>query len=170
MSRNTIRWTFLAGLSEARQRIRIVTPYFLPDSDLITALSLAAMRGVTVDIVLPQKNNLFYMAWASRALLDELAASGCQIWMTDGPFDHAKMMTVDGVWASIGSANWDPRSLRLNFEFNLECFSPDFVGSLEEIIDQKIANAKQETISTLRNRPISLKLRDNAARLLSPYL
>ncbi len=170
MNRNTIRWTFLAGLSEARQHIRIVTPYFLPDSDLITALSLAAMRGVLVDIVLPQKNNLFYMAWASRAILDELAASGCRIWMTDGPFDHAKMMTVDGIWASIGSANWDPRSLRLNFEFNLECFSPEFVGNLEGIIDQKVKTAEQETISTLRNRPLSVKLRDNAARLLSPYL
>ncbi len=170
MSRNTIRWTFLAGLTEARSHIRIVTPYFLPDSDLITALSLAAMRGVTVDIVLPQKNNLFYMAWASRALLDELAASGCKIWMTDGPFDHAKMMTVDGIWASIGSANWDPRSLRLNFEFNLECFSPDLAGTLETIIDEKIANACQETLATLRGRPLSVKLRDNTARLLSPYL
>jgi len=170
MSRNTIRWTFLAGLSEARHHIRIVTPYFLPDSDLITALSLAAMRGVTVDIVLPQKNNLFYMAWASRALLDELASSGCQIWMTDGPFDHAKMMTVDGIWCSIGSANWDPRSLRLNFEFNLECFSPELVGTLETTIDEKIATARQETVATLRGRPLSVKLRDNAARLLSPYL
>ncbi len=170
MSRNTIRWMFLAGLSEARHQIRIVTPYFLPDSDLITALSLAAMRGVIVDIVLPQKNNLFYMTWASRALLDELAGSGCRIWMTDGPFDHAKMMTVDGIWASIGSANWDPRSLRLNFEFNLECFSPKLVGELEAIIDEKIATAKQETMATLRGRPLSVKLRDNAARLLSPYL
>ncbi len=170
MRRNTIRWMFLAGLSEARNHIRIVTPYFLPDSDLITALSLAAMRGVIVDIVLPQKNNLFYMTWASRAVLDELAGSGCRIWMTDGPFDHAKMMTVDGMWASIGSANWDPRSLRLNFEFNLECFSPQFVGSLEEIIDQKIESARQETVRTLRDRPLSVRLRDNAARLLSPYL
>ncbi|MEQ9244441.1 MAG: phospholipase D-like domain-containing protein, partial [Nitratireductor sp.] len=128
------------------------------------------MRGVRVDIVLPQKNNLFYMAWASRALLDELASSGCQIWMTDGPFDHAKMMTIDGIWCSIGSANWDPRSLRLNFEFNLECFSPELVGTLEATIDEKIATAKQETVATLRERPLSVKLRDNAARLLSPYL
>jgi cardiolipin synthase A/B len=170
MNRNTIRWTFLAGLSEARNHVRIVTPYFLPDSDLITALSLAAMRGVIVDIVLPKKNNLFYMAWASRALLDELAASGCRIWMTDGPFDHAKIMTVDNIWTSIGSANWDPRSLRLNFEFNLECFSPELATELDTIIDQKIASAKQETVATLRARPLSVRLRDNAARLMSPYL
>lgn len=170
MSRNTIRWTILAALTEAREHIRIVTPYFLPDAELITALSLAAMRGVTVDIVLPGKNNLFYMTWATRALLDELAHAGCRIWKSTGPFDHAKLMTVDKSWSLIGSANWDPRSLRLNFEFNLECYSVKLADELDQVIDAKIAAATPETTKTLRNRPISVRLRDNLARLMSPYL
>ncbi|PCJ68358.1 MAG: cardiolipin synthase [Rhodobiaceae bacterium] len=170
MHRNTIRWTLLAALSQARHQIRIVTPYFLPDTDLMTALSLAAMRGVVVDIVMPQKNNLFYMAWAGRAQLDDLAASGCRIWMSDGPFDHAKIMTVDGLWSLVGSANWDPRSLRLNFEFNLECYDPSLAQELNAFIDDKIANATRETAELLRARPLAVRLRDNLARLMSPYL
>lgn len=170
MSRNTIRWTLLAALSEAEAHVRIVTPYFLPDSDLTTALSLAAMRGVKVDIVLPEKNNLFYMTWASRAQLDGLIAAGCKVFMSTGPFDHAKMMTVDGLWSLIGSANWDPRSLRLNFEFNLECFSGDLAGSLDSIIDEKMHTATPVTLKALRERPVSTKLQDNLARLMSPYL
>lgn len=170
MHRNTIRWTLLAALSQARHQIKIVTPYFLPDTDLITALSLAAMRGVTVDIIMPQKNNLFYMAWAGRARLDELAASGCRIWMSDGPFDHAKVMTVDGLWSLVGSANWDPRSLRLNFEFNLECYDPALAEELNTFIDDKIVNASRETRELLHARPLGVRLRDNLAHLMSPYL
>ncbi len=170
MNRNTIRWTLLAALSQARNHIRIVTPYFLPDTDLLTALSLAAMRGVVVDIVMPQKNNLFYMAWAARAQLDELATSGCRIWMSAGPFDHAKIMTVDGIWSLVGSANWDPRSLRLNFEFNLECYGEGLARELDAIIEEKIDGASRETVETLHARPLSTRLRDNFARLMSPYL
>jgi cardiolipin synthase A/B len=170
MHRNTIRWTLLAALFQAQKSVRIVTPYFLPDSDLMTALSLAAMRGVSVDIVLPQRNNLFYMAWASRSQLDELASSGCQIWKSDGPFDHAKIMTIDGGWSLIGSTNWDPRSLRLNFEFNMECYDGDLAGQLDNIIAEKITGATQETLEILRARSLPIKLRDNLARLMSPYL
>lgn len=170
MHRNTIRWTLLAALFQAQKTVRIVTPYFLPDSDLMTALSLAAMRGVTVDIVLPKKNNLFYVAWASRSHLDELADSGCNIWKSDGPFDHAKIMTVDGTWSLIGSANWDPRSLRLNFEFNMECYDETLARQLGQIIDQKISSAEAETLKILRARTLPVRLRDNLARLMSPYL
>ncbi|MBO6543957.1 MAG: cardiolipin synthase [Alphaproteobacteria bacterium] len=170
MSRNTIRWTILAALTEAREQVRIVTPYFLPDAELITALSLAAMRGVSVDIVLPGKNNLAYMTWATRALLDELIQAGCRIWKSTGPFDHAKLMTVDRSWSLVGSANWDPRSLRLNFEFNLECYSVNLAAELNQAIDTKIATATAETAKSLKNRALSTKLRDNIARLMSPYL
>lgn len=170
MHRNTIRWTLLAALTQAQHTIRIVTPYFLPDSNLMTALSLAAMRGVKVDIILPQKNNLFYVAWAGRSLLDDLASSGCNIWKSSGPFDHAKIMTVDSAWSLIGSANWDPRSLRLNFEFNLECYDGRLADQLDSIIDSKIASATRETTKVLRARSLPVKLRDNLARLMSPYL
>ena len=128
------------------------------------------MRGVSVDIVLPGKNNLAYMTWATRALLDELIQAGCRIWKSTGPFDHAKLMTVDRSWSLVGSANWDPRSLRLNFEFNLECYSVNLAAELNQAIDTKIATATAETAKSLKNRTLSTKLRDNIARLMSPYL
>jgi Phosphatidylserine/phosphatidylglycerophosphate/cardiolipin synthases and related enzymes len=165
-----IRWAMLGALSAARRRIRIVTPYFLPDSAMMTALTLAAMRGVGVDILLPSRGNLRLVQWASRAKLSLLLARGCRIWLTPPPFDHSKLMTVDDGWALIGSANWDPRSLRLNFEFNVECYSASLVAALDVVIDARLARAKAYRWIDDQRRPLVARLRDGAAWLLSPYL
>jgi cardiolipin synthase len=165
-----IRWAVLAAISQAKTRIRIVTPYFVPDQMLITALVLASLRGVRVDIVLPQRNNLRLVQWASRAQLWQLLERGCRIWQTPGPFDHSKLMTVDGVWSLIGSANWDQRSLRLNFEFNLEVYDPAFTASVDRLIDDRQSQGRPVTLMEVNGRSLAVKLRDGAAWLLSPYL
>ncbi len=165
-----IRWAILGALSEARQRVRIVTPYFLPDATLSTALNLAALRGIALDIVLPAHSNLRLMQWASWAKLARFLIRGCRVWITPPPFDHSKLMTVDGTWSLIGSANWDPRSLRLNFEFNVEAYDASLASTLDALIDQRIARARRVTLNEVEKRPIALKLRDGGAWLLSPYL
>ncbi|ABS63497.1 phospholipase D/Transphosphatidylase [Parvibaculum lavamentivorans DS-1] len=170
MGLNPIRWTLLGALAEARHNVRIVTPYFIPDATLRTNLSLAAMRGVIVDIVLPSTNNLPFCDWAATPQLEWLARAGCRIWKTTGPFDHSKMMTVDGMWAMVGSANWDDRSLRLNFEFNLECYGETFAGELDSLIERKISTAHPVTRQELADRSLPIRLRDAAFRLASPYL
>lgn len=170
MGLNPIRWTLLGALAEARHNVRIVTPYFIPDATLRTNISLAAMRGVIVDIVLPTTNNLPFCDWASTPQLEWLARSGCRIWKTSGPFDHSKMMTVDGMWAMVGSANWDDRSLRLNFEFNLECYGTTFAGELDSLIERRISTAHPVTYEELASRPFAIRLRDSLFRLASPYL
>ena len=97
--------------------MRIVTPYFLPDSVLLRALQVAAMRGVEVDIVIPVRSNVPIMDWAMAPQLPELLARGCRVHRrSPQPFDHSKILVVDGFWCLIGSTNWDARSLRLNFE------------------------------------------------------
>ncbi|MDP3225689.1 MAG: phospholipase D-like domain-containing protein, partial [Rubrivivax sp.] len=111
----------LGALAVARSRVRIVTPYFLPDETLLAALKVTALRGVAVDIVLPERSNLRVMDWATRPQLPELLASGCRIHLSPPPFDHTKLLLVDDHWSLIGSTNWDARSLRLNFEYNLAC-------------------------------------------------
>lgn len=162
--------TFLGVLATAQKSVKIITPYFLPDTALLTALGLAAMRGVDVEIFLPQKNNLFFVRWASQALFSQILEKGCQIWLTSPPFDHSKLIVVDDQWVLFGSANWDARSLRLNFELNLECFDTALAQQAVEIINQKKATAKQLNLETLAQRSLWLRLRDGVARLFSPYL
>lgn len=165
-----LHWSILAALSQARRAVRIVTPYFLPDPILATALILAALRGVTVEIVVPVKNNLRLVQWAVYAKIGTLLSRGCRVFLSPPPFDHAKLMTVDGSWALIGSANWDPRSLRLNFELDVECYDADLVETLNGLIDARIAAATPLTLERLNARPLAVKLRDATAWLLSPYL
>jgi cardiolipin synthase len=165
-----LRWTILAALACAKSSVRVMTPYFLPDAAIISALNLAALRGVRVDIILPGKNNLPYMQWASRALWWQVLQHGCHLWLTQPPFDHSKLMLVDGQWALVGSGNWDARSLRLNFEFNLECYGREFAVSLEALVQSKLKGAREVTLEEVDGRSLPAKLRDAAARLLAPYL
>ncbi len=150
--------------------MKILTPYFLPDNALITALNLAALRGVRVDIILPAKSNLPFVHWASRALWWQVLERGCHIWLTPPPFDHSKLMIVDGHWVLLGSANWDTRSLRLNFELNVECYGREFAQEMEKIIERKISAAREVTLAEVDKRSLPGKLRDALARLFSPYL
>jgi cardiolipin synthase len=165
-----VRWAILGALSQARERVRIVTPYFLPDTALSTALQVAALRGVAIDIAIPERNNLRLVQWAACAKIFQFIARGCRVWLTPPPFDHSKLMTVDGLWSFIGSTNWDPRSLRLNFEFNVECYEAALAAELDLLIDHKIARSRLLTLTDVHNRSFPIKLRDGAAWLLSPYL
>jgi cardiolipin synthase len=159
-----------AALSLARKRIRIVTPYFLPDQRLQFAIAQACMRGVEVDIVLPAVSDHAYMQWAMYGHLRFFKHIPANIYLSPPPFDHSKLMTMDGEWSLIGSSNWDARSFRLNFEYDLECYDPALTGALDAIIDAKIAGARKLSYPELLARPVSIRLRDAAARLLMPYL
>jgi cardiolipin synthase len=165
-----LRWTLLSALTEAQSSIQILTPYFLPDSALVTALNLAALRGVRVDIILPSKNNLPFVHWASRAMWWQVLKHGCHLWLTPPPFDHSKLMIVDGHWVLLGSANWDARSLRLNFELNVECYGRKFAQEMQKIMALKISSAREVTLAGADRRPFPAKIRDAIARLFSPFL
>lgn len=165
-----LRLTLLAALADAQSSVQIVTPYFLPDIALITALNLASLRGVRVDILLPQLNNLPCIHWASRAMWWQVLERDCRIWLTPPPFDHSKLMIVDRHWVLLGSANWDARSLRLNFELNVECYGHEFAGTMEQIVLRKISLAREVTLSEADRRSLPVKVRDAAARLFSPFL
>ena len=160
----------LGALATAKDHVRIVTPYFLPSRSIIDALCVAAMRGVTVDVLLPSKNNIAIMNWAVLPQLPHLIQKGVNIYLSPAPFDHTKLFTVDGIWSLIGSTNWDPRSMRLNFEYNLECYSEELASSLDTFIDEKLAKAKQVTLEKIEQRSTFIRLRDGAAQLMAPYL
>ncbi|MCA9768055.1 MAG: cardiolipin synthase, partial [Gemmatimonadetes bacterium] len=162
--------TLLGALAEARDRVVIVTPYFLPDAGLLEALRVTVLRGVQVRLLTPARGNLRLVQWAQQAVLSRALARGVRVELTPEPFDHSKLLVVDGAWALIGSANWDPRSLRLNFEFQVECYSAELAGMLEKLVEAKAAGARVLGRHELDRRGLWPRLRDGAAWLLQPYL
>ncbi len=165
-----IKSVLLAALNAARHRICIVTPYFLPDLTLVAALNLAVLRGVSVDILLPARNNLVYVHWAMMAHLHQVVGRGCRVWLTPPPFDHSKLMLVDDAWVLLGSANWDARSLRLNFELDVECLDAALAARIEAYIASLRAQASPLTLAMLRDRSLPIRVRDAIARLFMPFL
>lgn len=158
------------AMVEARSRVRIVTPYFLPDRHLRMALSLAALRGVRLEIVIPERSNKALVDWATRAILRFFAGAGWRVYLSPPPFDHSKLLTVDGAFSLIGSSNWDVRSHRLNFELDVEAYDPGIAAEVDRAIDRRIARARRLRRNELAAQPSWQMLRDAAARLLLPYL
>ena len=165
-----LRLTLLGACQCAQRSLRIVTPYFLPDASLISALNVTALRGVFVEILIPQHGNQKLVQWACEAQLWQLIDRGCQIRRTNSPFDHTKLVIVDDDWILMGSANWDPRSLRLNFEFNIECYSRELANRLNQLFEAKKEKSKLVTMNELQSRSLPVRLRDGVARLAAPFL
>lgn len=163
-----IEFAMLQAIGCAQQSIKILTPYFLPDDRLMSALVLAAMAGVSVDVVIPERSDHAVMDWMMRAHITPLLDAGAKVWRAPLPFEHAKLFVIDDGWSLIGSANWDMRSLRLNFEINMEVCCPQFGVLVAGAIERRKANPL--TLAELRARPLPVRLRDNAVRLLLPYL
>ena len=135
------RWAMLSALASARERITVVTPYFLPDDPLLAALAVAAKRGIAVDLVLPSRSNLRIVGWAMEQVLHNAHLDDVTIWLTEPPFDHSKLMVIDGCWSFVGSINWDARSLRLNFEMNVEVYDEALAEALEALVSERKKNA-----------------------------
>ncbi len=165
-----LHWIIVGALSCARQKIQIMTPYFVPNRELLAALNAAALRGVEVDILLPKKNNLPYVAWASQALLWEVLRYGVRVYYQPPPFDHSKLLVVDEFYVMLGSANLDPRSLRLNFEFNLEVYDFELGKQLSEHFEALRQRAQAVTLEDVDSRSLPVKLRDSFCKLFAPYL
>ncbi|HYC52619.1 MAG TPA: cardiolipin synthase [Gemmatimonadaceae bacterium] len=165
-----MRNVLIGALSSARESVRIVTPYFIPDPQLTAALAVCALRGVTVDILLPQKGNIRLAEWACRATLWQVLEPGCRVFLSPPPFEHTKLFVVDRTWALFGTTNWDARSLRLNFELDVECYDRDLATRLDAVIAQRIGISRQYTLRDADGRGVFSRVRDGVARLWSPYL
>ncbi|MEO9337279.1 phosphatidylserine/phosphatidylglycerophosphate/cardiolipin synthase family protein [Mesorhizobium sp. SB112] len=169
-SNETNHKMLIGAFSIARKSIRIMSPYFLPDRELISALITAARRGVEIDVVVPAVNNLVLVDRAMTAQFDQILKNYCRIWRASGPFDHSKLLAVDGTWAYVGSSNLDPRSLRLNFEVDLEVLDAEFATKIDDRIGNAIATAVPVKLEDLRARPFIARLIDKILWLGSPYL
>jgi cardiolipin synthase A/B len=157
-------------ISAAKFRVLIMTPYFLPTFDLIGALIAAHLRGVHVQILLPGYNNIRIAHWAMQNTLRQLLEVGLDIRYQPPPFVHSKLLLIDDVYSLIGSANIDPRSLRLNYELGVELFSADVNATLSRYFEDRAVRANPVSADQLRKRSIPIRIRDSIFWLFSPYL
>jgi cardiolipin synthase len=165
-----LQWILVGALTSARQSVRIMTPYFIPTRELLAAITSAVLHGVKVEIILPVRSNLPFVDWACRALLWEVLSYGAHVYWQPAPFNHAKLLVVDDFYVNLGSANLDPRSLRLNFELNLEVYDPDLAADLRGHFEAVRSRSLPVDIDGLDGRSFPVKLRDATAKLFSPYL
>ncbi|MFW2373390.1 MAG: cardiolipin synthase [Gammaproteobacteria bacterium] len=165
-----ISLVMMGAISAAQHEIIIITPYFLPSREMIASLQSAALRGVDVVIILPQRSNLRFVDWATRNLLWELLQLDVKVYYQPAPFAHTKLFVVDGIYAQIGSANLDPRSLRLNFELNLEVVGSETVARLANYARDICQHSTEVTLQEVDERRLSVRIRDSACWLFMPYL
>jgi len=160
----------LGALAGAHHRIRIMTPYFIPTVELSSALMTAAMRGVDVEVMIPEKCNLPWLDWATRHWLPPLLRHGVRVLFRPAPFAHTKVFLVDHFYALVGSANLDPRSLRLNFELVMEVYDARFAERLAHHFDAARRTCTEASLRDFRALSLPVRLRNAFCWLFSPYL
>lgn len=165
-----IKASYIKMIYSAHESICLQTPYFIPDESLMTALKTAALSGVDVRIMLPLKRDHFFVYWASHSYLGEMLAGGVKFYLYEKGFLHAKTLVIDGKVASVGTANLDIRSFKLNFEMNAFIYDSETAARLQRIFEQDIAYSQQLTLEIYEARPLINRLKESISRLLSPIL
>jgi cardiolipin synthase len=167
---DVVRQLLLTSIYAARQRLTITTPYFVPDDAVATALASAALAGVEVTLVVPERNDSFLVRYASAANFDDLLAAGVRIALYGGGLLHTKSMVVDGDVTLFGSVNMDMRSLRLNFEDSIIVYDPDFASEILGLQDYYLRSSRLLTASAWQARLRKTRLLEDAVRLAGPLL
>jgi cardiolipin synthase len=167
---NSIRELFFAAILNARHRLWISSPYFVPDAGLLDALRLARYRGVDVRLLSLLKPDHFLSFYAGRYYWAQMLDLGARVYQYARGMMHAKILMVDGRWALVGSPNLDNRSLHLNFEAACMLYSPELVIALEQQFLRDLEDAVLLDPKVYAERPLPDRLTENACRLFSPLL
>lgn len=165
-----IHTLFFTAISRAEKKIYITTPYFVPGPAMLEAIKASAWRGVDVRLLLPGKSDLKLVQVAGRSYYRELLEAGVRLYEHRPGILHAKTMVVDGVWSTVGSANMDIRSFRLNFEVNVLVSGEEVARQMEEIFLSDISSAREMTMETQHQKPKITRLAEAVGRILSPVL
>jgi len=165
-----IKNAYIRMISSAQRYIYIQTPYFIPDESMYAALRIAAMSGVDVRLMMPGKPDHKFVYWASISYFEHMLEAGVSCYVYKKGFLHAKTLVVDGEVASVGTANMDIRSFRLNFESNAIIYDSATAARLARIFLDDLEHCDQLTLEEYKKRPLSLRFRESIARLLSPIL
>lgn len=167
---NQIKEAYLKLIYSAQESIFIQSPYFVPDESVIDALRIAALSGIDVRIMIPNRPDHPFVYWASYSNIGELLDAGVKAYTFEDGFIHAKTIVVDGIAASVGSANWDVRSFRLNFETNAFAYNQAVAGELHAIFLRDIKDCKELTPERYARRSLTVRFKESISRLLSPLL
>ncbi len=165
-----IHYAFFSAISQAKKRVYIETPYFIPDESILKAIKTAALSGVDVRIVFPQKIDHFIVNIASYSYFDEVLDAGARVFLYQKGFIHSKVVIVDDEMASIGSSNMDLRSFMLNFEVNSFIYDKKTIKIIEEQFYNDQKNSKELLRENFRTRNIIVRLAESISRLFSPLL
>ncbi|QQZ10307.1 cardiolipin synthase [Heyndrickxia vini] len=161
---------YIKMINEAKKYIYMQTPYFIPDDSLLNALKIAILSGVDVRLMIPNKPDHMFVYWATYSNVGELLKTGAKVYIYENGFIHAKMLVVDGKIATVGTANIDNRSFRLNFEVNAFLYSHHLSKKLEMIYKADMEKSKELTLEDYLQRPKSIRFKESVSRLLSPIL
>jgi len=168
--RNEIQLSVLALLQRTRRRLRLMTPYFVPEDAVLSAIQLAAMRGIAVELMVPARGDHFYLTHVTRSSYQDLLPYGVRIYEYQPSLLHAKVAIMDDDYAMCGSANLDVRSLRINFELNLAFYSPQLAAELNDLFEENLAHCREITAEGHAARPFSHRLLEVVSRPLTSLL
>lgn len=161
---------YIKLISSAKRSILIQTPYFIPDSSLFDALRIASLSGISVKLMIPNKPDHIFVYWATTFYAGELLKTGAKVYIYDNGFVHAKMIVVDEEVSSIGTANIDVRSFKLNFEVNTFIYDEHVAKALTNIFYNDIEVSRELTLEIYAKRSKKIKIKESLSRLLSPIL
>jgi len=167
---NPVKDSYLKMINTAVDTVYIQTPYFIPDQSVMDALHIAAQSGVDVRIMIPSVPDHIFVYWASHSYIEELLGSGVKAYTYDNGFLHAKTIVIDGAAVSVGSANWDIRSFRLNFETNAVIYDEHVAGELKQAFLNDLSTCTEITPEWYASRSLFFKARSSVSRLFSPIL
>ncbi len=162
--------TLLSAINSAETRIFLTNAYFVPDLQMLSALKEAVQRGVDVRLLLPEKTDSMLVFYASRSYYDELLEAGVKIYERQDAMLHAKTALIDGVWSTIGSTNLDWRSFTNNQEINAVLLGQDFGDKMQAMFEKDLESSKLVTLDAWRERSISIRIKERAARLWARFL
>ncbi len=165
---NPIKEGYIKLINSARESVYVQTPYFIPDESISDALRIAALSGVDVRLMIPCKPDHPFVYWASLSFAADLLDSGVKVYTYDNGFIHAKTIVVDGKAGSVGSANWDVRSFRLNFEANAFFYDAAVAAELKRRFLDDLAVSSELTAARYAERSRWIRIKESVSRLFSP--
>jgi cardiolipin synthase len=167
---NRLYVALVSAIDNAETEVIVMNAYFVPHPDLLDALKRAARRGVDVKLILPAKSDNPLVYYAGRSYYGDLLEGGVKIYERESRFVHAKSAMVDSVWCTIGSTNLDWRSLVYNDELNAVILSPDFAKQMRQVFDQDFSVSRELTRESWDKRPLTDRMREQAARMIATLL